>query len=513
MRYIEGGLGKERIDKAYNSQKHNSKGFFTLTHPDFTFPISYHIPAYYEDNRVDLKLLGAGIGAVMTDVISKRLKTVAFAPVGMSLNGTYEDKEKVIETIGRSISDALVDSAYGRMLEVYIAFTSFDLFSDFKRVLKSTTNYGMYMKAARNQLQEVQSNLISKAKSKDDIYVQLLNDISYVVNEKAPILLLGESGVGKSFLAETIHELGRRSDREFRSLNCASINPDDLYVQVFGYGKGAYTGVQGPRKSIFEEAEGGTVFLDEIGYANLYFQKSLLTFLDKGEFRKPGVETPVKVQDVRLIFGTNQDLQELVSKNLFQHDMYERIASSRVFELPPLRNRPDDVCSFAEWKLKELNDERRSGSSFLDEKDEDCDITFSPEALELLKEYKWPGNVRQLNFYVQNLFYDTVYSQKSSITCEAIRNNPPRDTFLRGDYASTVESVFIRLLEKWDPETHGKLKDDFLLPILAKVFLDDFGGRFTKQDAMRVLGMTANKKDSYLDQMYAKYEKARSMKL
>jgi PAS domain S-box-containing protein len=200
----------------------------------------------------------------------------------------------------------------------------------------------------------------------------------------ATILLLGESGTGKELFAHAIHNSSQRKHNQFIRVNCAAISDSLLESELFGYSEGAFTGARrGGKKGLFEQASGGTIFLDEIGEISLNLQAKLLRVLQEREIVRVGDAKSVPV-DVRIIAATNIDLEEAVAAGKFREDLYYRI---RVFPLyiPPLRERREEIPALARHLLRKFNQEY--GRVVED---------IAPEALELLQEYSWPGNVREL---------------------------------------------------------------------------------------------------------------------
>jgi DNA-binding NtrC family response regulator len=198
-----------------------------------------------------------------------------------------------------------------------------------------------------------------------------------------PILIEGESGVGKELIARAIQGCSERAGKPFVTLNCGAI-PENLIESIlFGHEKGAFTGASDKHLGKFQEADGGTLFLDEIGELRLDMQVKLLRALQEGEIDPVGAKRPVKV-DVRIISATNRDLAELTREGRFREDLYYRLNVFPVL-IPPLRDRREDVPALAEYFVTRFAAEENKQVS-----------GFTPEALALLDSYGWPGNVRQL---------------------------------------------------------------------------------------------------------------------
>jgi Nif-specific regulatory protein len=214
-----------------------------------------------------------------------------------------------------------------------------------------------------------------------------MKDVQRFVAKVAPgmstVLVLGESGTGKELVAGAIHQLSPRRDRPFIAINCAALTETLLESEMFGYEKGAFTGAASQRKGHFEVADGGTVFLDEIGELAPALQAKLLRVLQERELVRVGGSRPIKV-DVRVLAATNRDLAALVQANAFRRDLYYRL-NVVSFRLPALRERRDDVPLLANHFAERYG--RRCGR---------CVTGVSDAAMKALVRYEWPGNIREL---------------------------------------------------------------------------------------------------------------------
>ncbi|MDC7716469.1 MULTISPECIES: sigma-54 dependent transcriptional regulator [Vogesella] len=197
------------------------------------------------------------------------------------------------------------------------------------------------------------------------------------------VLIEGESGVGKELLARALHYASHRRDRPFVVENCAAMPEQLLESELFGHKRGAFTGAYQDHIGLFQQADGGTIFLDEIGETSPAFQAKLLRVLQEGEIRPVGSPRPLKV-DVRVVSATNRKLAELVREGRFREDLYYRLSAFAV-TVPPLRERPADIPLIAE---KLLDDARRHYQR--------PGLTLLADAQDALRLYRWPGNVRQL---------------------------------------------------------------------------------------------------------------------
>jgi len=196
-----------------------------------------------------------------------------------------------------------------------------------------------------------------------------------------PVLLTGESGTGKELVASAIHHHSARSDQPFVVVNCGAIPGHMIEVEVFGHAKGSFTGADRDRRGLLEEADGSTVFLDEITATNLSFQVKLLRALQTGEVRRVGSNQTQKV-NVRVIAASSRNVEQEVSAGRFRNDLFYRLNTVSIV-LPPLRERREDIPPLAQTFADRVYSLSPS-------------VTFSSEALELLERYNWPGNIREL---------------------------------------------------------------------------------------------------------------------
>jgi transcriptional regulator with GAF, ATPase, and Fis domain/tetratricopeptide (TPR) repeat protein len=233
----------------------------------------------------------------------------------------------------------------------------------------------------RRQLEERSSfgNLVTQSSR----MLEILMTIDKVKDSSVPVLLEGETGTGKELLARIIHFSGERREKRFVPVNCAALPDTLLESELFGHAKGAFTGANRDKPGLFEVADGGTFFLDEVAEMGPSSQLKLLRVLEQGEVTRLGETEPRQV-DVRVISATNKDLQTEVAEGRFREDLYYRLNALRI-SLPPLRERKEDIPALAEYFLT---------SSC--EKEGKCLRGLSPEVMRLLMDYSWPGNIREL---------------------------------------------------------------------------------------------------------------------
>jgi two-component system response regulator HydG len=227
-------------------------------------------------------------------------------------------------------------------------------------------------------------NIIGKSSAMQQMFATL----SMVAPTDATVLIAGESGTGKELVANALHENSHRRERPFIKLNCAALHENLLESELFGHESGAFTGAAGRRKGRFELANKGTLFLDEIGDMSLPTQAKILRVLQEGEFERLGGAETIRV-DVRLLAATHKNLHDMIEAETFRQDLFFRLSVVPV-TLPPLRDRATDIPELANYFLNHF-----AGKNRKDIKD------FHPEALSLLMQYDWPGNIRELENTVE----------------------------------------------------------------------------------------------------------------
>jgi DNA-binding NtrC family response regulator len=216
---------------------------------------------------------------------------------------------------------------------------------------------------------------------RSEAFIEVMKQVGRVANTNLPVLLTGESGTGKEVVASSLHSRSSRAEGPFVAVNCGAISAELIESELFGHVKGSFTGAERDRRGLWEEADKGTIFLDEITETTPAFQVKLLRALQQSEIRRVGSNHSQRV-DVRVIASSNRNVEEELKAGRFREDLFYRLNAVSI-TLPPLRERPEDILllakSFAE-RVYSLSPR----------------VTFSPEVLRLLEKYPWPGNIREL---------------------------------------------------------------------------------------------------------------------
>jgi two-component system response regulator AtoC len=223
---------------------------------------------------------------------------------------------------------------------------------------------------------------------------EVLDMIRLVADSSATVLIQGESGTGKELAAKTIHRTSYRRDKPFVVVDCGSLPETLLESELFGHMKGAFTGAHATKRGLFEEADSGTIFLDEIADTTATFQAKLLRVLQEGEIKPVGGTQPIKI-DARVISATNRDLSGLVQAKMFRQDLYYRLAVLPL-HLPPLRERREDIPLLVEHFVAGSCKRHRQPLR-----------TISPEVMQVLTQAPWPGNVRELQHFIERAVVTT----------------------------------------------------------------------------------------------------------
>jgi DNA-binding NtrC family response regulator len=253
-----------------------------------------------------------------------------------------------------------------------------------KAAEKSSLQTAIALRTRIAGLREGFENIIGE----DPTLLEVLKIVKKVAPTDSTVLINGESGTGKELIAEALHLNSDRKSKPFVPINCGALPKDLQESELFGYVKGAFTGAQTNKKGLFEEANGGTIFLDELGEMELPLQVKLLRFLQDHKIYRIGDSKPI-VADVRVICATNKDLKRLIEEKKFREDLYYRVNVIRL-ELPPLRDRKIDIPTLAQYFVDKYCERFARGNSRL-----------TPEAVAELQSYDWPGNIRELQNVIE----------------------------------------------------------------------------------------------------------------
>ncbi|MCK4504026.1 MAG: sigma-54-dependent Fis family transcriptional regulator [Candidatus Aegiribacteria sp.] len=281
-------------------------------------------------------------------------------------------------------------------------FTSGALLSAVKQALRSSTTRSQYKDLFQ---------IVSQSNSMDKI----MDMVTRVGRTESTVLITGESGTGKELIARAIHRNSRRSTQQFVTVNSGAIPEGLLESELFGHVKGAFTGAITTSHGRFHVADGGSLFLDEVGNMSLAMQVKLLRVLQDGEFSPVGSSDIVKA-DVRLVAATNMNLEQAISNKTFREDLYYRLNVIEI-HLPPLRQRTDDILPLSEFFLSRLADSEHSKK-----------LTLSSSVVSALLSYNWPGNVRELENTME----------RASVLCDSgqveLHDLPDRITYSKEDF-------------------------------------------------------------------------------
>lgn len=319
---------------------------------------------------IDLKLPGISGMKVLEEIRDKSPDTIAIVITG------YATVESAVKAMKLGAYDFLPKP-----------FTPDELRIIIKRALEKKRLL-LENKALRQELESRYKfgNIIGKSKKMKDVY----STIEKVAPTDSTVLIYGESGTGKELVARSIHYNSPRREKQFVSIDCGALSEHLLESELFGHVKGSFTGAIVTKPGLFQVANGGTIFLDEIGDISLDIQAKLLRVLQEREFKQVGGIEAIKV-DIRLIAATNKNLEEMIVKKKFREDLFYRLNIVPII-LPPLRERKEDIPLLAQHFLEKYNKERNK------------DIKgISPEAMSMLTEYHWPGNVRELENIIERL--------------------------------------------------------------------------------------------------------------
>ncbi|MBL1214206.1 MAG: sigma 54-interacting transcriptional regulator [Ignavibacteriae bacterium] len=494
-----------RLGESFLKDRQSEIGFkkagdiIRIEHPQISTPMSYHILYYNDEKKLNLSDLNVGIIKVLDDVEKRNLSNISFFGLGFYyvLTSDEVNRPRIAEEIANEVAETIItyyrDKSLSSVNTIYFGFVNNKTMNTFDKAFFKWTSLAKQDIYIQKELSRVQKNLISKNNTINLKFHTILKEISYSLNDRSTIVLLGESGIGKTHIAEIIHKNSNRSSKPFISQNCALLRSETAHSILFGWKKGSFTGAIADGIGFIQKAEGGILFLDEVGTLELDVQKMLLTYLDKGIFYSFGDSENSVETDVKIIFGTNSNLEEQVSNNQFAEDLYERI-HQRVFDIPPLRERREDVKILVDHFIKNLININK------------YPMEITPAVIEKLSLFNWPGNIRQLKFYIEKIYNEARHKNISEITNDLINNDPPRNEAISKQQYSHLENQLKYFLGKWKDE-NGRFLKDIIEPIVAKIYLEDLQIPVTRSS--KFLGLTGSQgKDSILYKRLAKYKEA-----
>lgn len=295
---------------------------------------------------------------------------------------------------------------------------------------------------------------------RSEAFIEVMKQVGRVAGTSLPVLLTGESGTGKEVVASALHRRSQRADKPFVAVNCGAIPAELIESELFGHVRGSFTGADRDRRGLWEEADGGTVFLDEITETTPAFQVKLLRALQEGEIRRVGSNRTQKL-DVRVIAASNQDVEMEVKAGRFRQDLFYRLNAVSIV-LPPLRERREDILSLAKTFAQQIYSLNPA-------------VTFSREALNVFEQYSWPGNIRELENAVV----------RAAAMCDGtvrIQDLPERIRDSSRDHEESSDQAGVHLDAKEEWPALAEIEGRYVSRVL-----DHTGGN--KQAAARLLGV------------------------
>ncbi|HEX8096707.1 MAG TPA: sigma-54 dependent transcriptional regulator [Pyrinomonadaceae bacterium] len=290
------------------------------------------------------------------------------------------DVPVVLMTGHGSAVGALDATAFGAYDYLLKPFSVDDLLALVQSVRERFMNSSRHHAAARKEKAAAYSSDIELV-GRSEAFIQVMKQVGRVAATSLPVLISGESGTGKEVVASALHRRSNRASKPFVAVNCGAIPAELIESELFGHVRGSFTGAHTDRAGLWQEADGGTVFLDEITETTPAFQVKLLRALQKGEIRRVGSNRTQRL-DVRVLAASNRDVEKEVEAGRFRQDLFYRLNTVTIY-LPPLRERREDIFPLATSFAERIRSPQ-------------AQVTFSPEALRLLEQYPWPGNIREL---------------------------------------------------------------------------------------------------------------------
>jgi len=430
----------------------------------------FKIEAFSSASQALLALNSSKPDLIITDIKMPGMSGLEFLD---KVSDKYPDLPTIIITAHANMDNAL--SAYKGGAFEYLT-KPFDINEIRKLVIKAT-------KTKKTNLQEglevSKSKIVGKAGSMQEVF----KAIGKISKTDITVLIRGESGTGKELIAQSVHANSSRNNKPFIAINVAAIPHELLESELFGHEKGSFTGAQSQRIGRFEQALGGTLFLDEIGDMHPELQTRLLRVLSSHEFYRVGGQKPIK-SDVRIIAATNQNIEQLIKTGKFREDLYHRLNVFRI-ELPPLRKRKEDIPMLVKHFLSKSAAEIKGDEKGIDK-----------NAMKMLNDYDWPGNIRQLE---NTCRYITVMAPSASITVDDIPDEIKNIN--QSDVSNTV-NINMDSTSSWEESLSSHIKNVLsdvndltrLSKELEKLLLQEAlkASKGRKIDAAKILGLGRN---------------------
>ena len=430
----------------------------------------FKIEAFSSASQALLALNSSKPDLIITDIKMPGMSGLEFLD---KVSEKYPDLPTIIITAHANMDNAL--SAYKGGAFEYLT-KPFDINEIRKLVIKATKTKKTNL---QDGLEESKSKIVGKAGSMQEVF----KAIGKISKTDITVLIRGESGTGKELIAQSVHANSSRNNKPFIAINVAAIPHELLESELFGHEKGSFTGAQSQRIGRFEQALGGTLFLDEIGDMHPELQTRLLRVLSSHEFYRVGGQKPIK-SDVRIIAATNQNIEQLIKTGKFREDLYHRLNVFRI-ELPPLRKRKEDIPMLVKHFLSKSAAEIKGDEKGIDK-----------NAMKILNDYDWPGNIRQLE---NTCRYITVMAPSASVTVDDIPDEIKNDS--QSEVSDTV-NVNMDGASSWEESLSSHIKNVLsdvndltrLSKELEKLLLQEAlkASKGRKIDAAKILGLGRN---------------------
>ena len=420
----------------------------------------------------------ARTGEEAVEIYSQRQFDIVLMDVSMPGMGGLTALEELIKLDGEAV--VLMITAYATF-DTAISAWEKGAFGVVRKPFQNEQIISYVARGIRSRRKEEERQRLRQAMAKDvkregfigrsDIMENVFRLVERVAPARSTVLITGESGTGKELVAKAIHESSPRADAPFVVVNCSNIPSELLESELFGHTRGAFTGAVAAKKGLFEVADTGSIFLDEIGDLRPETRVRLLRVIQEREFTPLGDTTPVKV-DVRIIAATNVDLKEAVKNGTFREDLYYRLSVVPI-ELPPLRNRREDILPLAQHFIRK----------YAEENGREISENMSAEVLSLLENYYYPGNVRELENIIERA---VVISQTNELTVECLRPEV-RDPDLATEMIRSTEGKSADIDISRGVNFYDEVKR-FEIDLIRRA-LDQTGGHQSR--AARLLGLNA----------------------